>query len=112
MSLEGFEPLDGDDACRLMGAFRRKAHEQGWSEAALERACRGVSARRAFAELERYIEAAEPEPLSWRTQFQRTRDYVKGCRLLADDREADFNPVHFLARSFKIAFRHARRPAA
>jgi hypothetical protein len=102
MSLEGFRPLDDDDACLLMGAFRRNAREQRWPADDIEDVCRGVPAKRAFAELSRFVEPTEPEPLSWRSQFRRTRDYVEGCRVLADDLEAKFNPFRFLARGLRV----------
>jgi len=109
MSLQGFQPWDDDEACHLVGTFRRKALEQGWPEADIEEVCRGESARRIFSELSRFVEPRELEPRSWRTQFLRNRDYAEGCRMFATDVEAHFNPFRFLARGFGVAIR-GRRP--
>jgi hypothetical protein len=109
MNLDAFRPGDDDDAGQLMGTFRRKAREQGWTEADIDEVCRGVTTQRVHQDLRPYIEPVGPEPLSWRTQFDRNRDYVEGGWFFAEDRSAAFNPRRFLARGFKMALRGTRR---
>ncbi|MDG3008451.1 hypothetical protein [Paludisphaera mucosa] len=109
MSLEGFRRLDPDDACQLIGAFRRKAREQGWPEADIDGVCEALDARHAFDELSRHIEPTDPEAVSWGTQFRRMRDYVEGFRVLMDDHQAVFHPFRFYARGFKVALRGGSR---
>ena len=64
LHLDSFRPGDDDDACHLMGMFRRKAREQGWSETDIDRACRSVEGRQVQHCLSSYIEPTEREPLS------------------------------------------------
>jgi len=96
---------DADEVCQLVGRFRRKAREQGWTEEAIEWATRGVTATPAAEQLGPHVEPASPEPLTWRTQFERTLDYVEGARVLDHDQAADFRPLRFLVRGFWLALR-------
>ena len=56
-----------------------------------------------------HIEPTGPEPLSWRTQLERTRDYVEGAKVLDHDEDAEIHPLRFLARSFRLALRGSTR---
>jgi hypothetical protein len=109
LDLESFRLGDDDDACRLMGAFRRKAREQGWPEADIEAVSRQVAGSRVHHELGPYIDPTGPEPLSWRTQLDRNRDYVEGFRMFAGDEAIKPRPLRFLARGLKVALRGASR---
>lgn len=109
MSFEPQETTDADEACQLVGRFRRMAREQGWTEEAIEWATRGVTAARAAEQLAPHIDATGPEPLSWRSQLERTRDYIEGARVLDHDEAADFRPLRFLARGFRLAQRGGTR---
>lgn len=109
MTFEPQDATDADEACQLVGRFRRKAREQGWTEEAIEWATRGVTAARVAEQLAPHIEPIGPEPLSWRTQFERTRDYVEGARVLDHDEAAEFRPLRFLARGFRLAHREGTR---
>lgn len=109
LHLDGFRPGDDDDACHLMGTFRRRAREHGWPAADIDEVCRGVAGRRIHHDLRPYIEPVGPEPLSWRTQLDRARDYIDGCRVFADDDAIEFKPLRFLARGLKLALRGASR---
>src|SRR3954471_12145078 len=95
MHFEPRDPTDSDEACQLVGRFRRKAREQGWTEEAIEWASRGVTAAQVVEQLAPHIEPTGPEPLSWRTQLERTRDYVEGAKVLDHDEDADFHPLRF-----------------
>jgi membrane-bound lytic murein transglycosylase B len=109
MTFEPQDTTDADEACQLVGRFRRKAREQGWTEEAIEWATRGVTVRRVVEQLLPHVEPTGPEPLSWRTQYDRTRDYVEGGRVLASDQAAEFRPLRFLARGFTLALRGGTR---
>jgi hypothetical protein len=109
MHFEPQDTADSDEACQLVGRFRRKAREQGWSEEAIEWASRGVTVAGAVEQLAPHVEASGPEPLSWRLQFERTLDYVEGARVLAHDDSAGLRPLRFLARGFGFALRGGTR---
>lgn len=109
MSFEARETADPDEACQLVGRFRRKAREQGWTEEAIEWASQGLTVGRVASQLSPHVEAMAPEPISWRTQFERNRDYVEGCRVLAGDDAAEFRPLRFLARGLRLALRGGTR---
>jgi len=109
MSFEARDTADTDEACQLVGRFRRKAREQGWTDDAIEWASQGLTVGRVASQLSPHIETTGPEPLTWRTQFERTRDYAEGFRVLASDQSAKFRPLRFLARGFRLALRGERR---
>lgn len=109
MSLEAQDPADPDEACQLVGRFRRKAREQGWTDVAIEWASQGLTVAQVASQLSPHIETTDPEPLTWRTQFDRTSDYAEGCRVLASDQSAKFRPLRFLARGFRLALRGGTR---
>lgn len=109
MSFEAEDTTDPDEECQFVGRFRRKAREQGWTEEAIEWASRGLTVGRVVSQLSPHIERIGSEPLTWRTQFERNRDYVEGCRVLATDQAAKFRPLRFLARGFRLALRGESR---
>ena len=108
MCFDPEDPIDPDEACQLVGRFRRKAREQGWSDEAIEWASRGLEVDRLASQLAPHIEKTGPEPLTWRTQFERNRDYIEGCRVLVSDQAVKFRPLRFLARGFRLALRGQR----
>jgi hypothetical protein len=109
MSFEPQDTTDTDEACQLVGRFRRKAREQGWTEEAIVWATRGLTVGRVVEQLSPHVEPTGPEPLTWRTQFERNRDYVEGGRVLASDPAAEFRPLRFLARGLRLAIRGGTR---
>ena len=108
MCFDSKDTTDPDEAGQLVGRFRRKAREQGWTEEAIEWASRGLTVGRVAGQLSQHIEPLAPEPLALRTQFERNRDYVEGCRVLASDQSVKFRPLRFLARGFRLALRGQR----
>jgi hypothetical protein len=108
MSLAARDAADADEACRLVGRFRRMARGQGWTQEDIERACRGLRARRVVEQLTPHVTPTEREPVTWRTQWERMRDYGDGFRVLAADESVDFHPLRFLARGFRLALRGAK----
>lgn len=109
MSFEAQDTADPEQACQLVGRFRRKAREQGWPEEAIERVSQGLKVDRVASQLSPHIETTGPEPLTWRTQFERSRDYAEGGTVLVSDQAARFRPLRFLARGFRLALRGERR---
>src|SRR4051794_40416792 len=82
MSLYDHDWQDPDDACHLVGAFARKAREQGWNEEDIERVCLRLPVESVLTSLSPHIEATDPEPLSWRHQLERLTDYAEGAAIL------------------------------
>jgi hypothetical protein len=109
MSFEEQDTTDPDQACQLVGRFRRKAREQGWTEEAIEQVNQGLKVDRVASQLSPHIETTGPEPLTWRTQFERNRDYAEGGSVLVNDQAVRFRPLHFLARGLRLALRGKRR---
>jgi hypothetical protein len=102
-------PADDDDVCQLVGRFRRKAHEQGWTEKEIVSATRGITVAGAVEQLTPLIEPAEPEPLTWLAKFDWTLDYVDGARMLDHDEALTFRPRRFLTRVYRLAVRGSTR---
>jgi hypothetical protein len=103
MSLQGYDPANLDDACHFVGVFARKAVEQGWTEEEATKVAKQVTGKRAFEELRQHIEPTPAEPVTWRTQIDRIRDYTRGLRLLADDPNVKPHPVGWWLRGFTLA---------
>src|SRR5436305_1997826 len=80
-----FDPCDRDEACSFVGRFARKAREQGWAEEDIGRVCQGFPVERAFSALRPHIDETDPEPLSWRHQLDRLRDYAEGAAFLGEN---------------------------
>ena len=101
MSLDGCDAHDLDEACAFVGRFARKAREQGWAEQDIERVCQGFPPERALSALRPHVEEVA-EPLSWRHQLDRLRDYAEGAAFLG---EGPLGLVRWWAKGLRVALK-------
>lgn len=109
MSLEDCKAKDVDSTCCFVGTFVRKALEQGWSAEELKQVSQTLTVKQACKRLKPHIEYVSPDQFSSLTPLTRTKDYLNGCLIFADDPNAKPNPFRWYLRNIRKLVKRGQR---